>query len=199
MRVGRKAKAERVPVRLAARVTEVGTVELWCQSRTDDRRWRLQIQLRGPGGQPRSRRRPSPGTEADRVIIEQSELDAAIAAIRTAFAPGGPARGAGPVPAGQAAGGGPRRPPRPVAPLGPPGALGAAPRRWPSSGSRAARHESRWFNLAGFCLRPGDGLPARRDRGSRPSGRSSTRASATPRTSSAGPSGGSSGGGWRPA
>ena len=52
MRVGRKAKAERVPVRLAARVTEVGTVELWCQSRTDDRRWRLQIQLRGPGGAP---------------------------------------------------------------------------------------------------------------------------------------------------
>ena len=87
MRVGRKAKAERVPVRLAARVTEVGTVELWCQSRTDDRRWRLQIQLRGPGGAPLS---PTPvtGTDADRVIIEQSELDAAIAAIRTAFAPG---------------------------------------------------------------------------------------------------------------
>ena len=52
MRVGRKAKAERVPVRLAARVTEVGTIELWCQSRTDDRRWRLQIQLRGPAGTP---------------------------------------------------------------------------------------------------------------------------------------------------
>ncbi len=52
MRVGRKARAERVPVRLAARVTEVGTVELWCQSRADDRRWRLQIQLRGPSGTP---------------------------------------------------------------------------------------------------------------------------------------------------
>src|SRR5262249_12563319 len=50
MRAGRKAKAERVPVLLAARVTEVGTIELWCQSRTDDRRWRLQIQLRGPSG-----------------------------------------------------------------------------------------------------------------------------------------------------
>ena len=44
MRVSRKAKAERVPVSLAARVTEVGTIELWCQSRTDTRRWRLQIQ-----------------------------------------------------------------------------------------------------------------------------------------------------------
>ena len=36
MRVSRKAKAERAPVSLAARVTEVGTIELWCQSRTDD-------------------------------------------------------------------------------------------------------------------------------------------------------------------
>src|SRR4051812_22105487 len=77
MRVGRKAKAERVPVSLAARVTEVGTIELWCQSRTDARRWRLQIQLRGPG-QPPSRGTVA-GEETDRVIIEQSELDAAIA------------------------------------------------------------------------------------------------------------------------
>src|SRR4051795_10136376 len=69
MRVGRKAKAERVPVSLAARVTEVGTIELWCQSRTDDRRGRLQIQLRGPGGQAITAP-PVAGREADRVIIE---------------------------------------------------------------------------------------------------------------------------------
>ncbi len=88
MRVGRKAKAERVPVSLAARVTEVGTVELWCQSRTDDRRWRLQIQLRGPG---RPADRPgyrSTGEETDRVVIEQSEIDAAVEAIRAAFQAG---------------------------------------------------------------------------------------------------------------
>src|SRR5262249_58923777 len=80
MRVGRKSKAERVPVSLAARVTEVGTVELWCQSRTDDRRWRLQIQLRGPAGQ-----LVAPGTvageESDRVVIEQSEIEAAVTPI----------------------------------------------------------------------------------------------------------------------
>src|SRR4029079_10266778 len=70
MRVGRKAKAERVAVRLAARVTEVGTVELWCQSGTDNRRWRLQIQLRGPAGDgsppPQA---PVAGVETDRIII----------------------------------------------------------------------------------------------------------------------------------
>ena len=84
IRVGRKAKAERVPVSLAARVTEVGTIELWCQSRTDSRRWRLQIQLRGPAGQ-LAAHGPVTGDESDRVVIEQSELDAAMAAIRDAF------------------------------------------------------------------------------------------------------------------
>ena len=84
MRVSRKAKAERAPVSLAARVTEVGTIELWCQSRTDARRWRLQIQLRGPAGHliPRG---SVTGDESDHVVIEQSELDAATAAIRAAF------------------------------------------------------------------------------------------------------------------
>ena len=65
MRVSRKAKAERAPVSLAARVTEVGTIELWCQSRTDDRRWRLQIQLRGPVGAARSPRGSVTGDESD--------------------------------------------------------------------------------------------------------------------------------------
>ena len=157
MRVGRKAKAERVPVRLAARVTEVGTVELWCQSRTDDRRWRLQIQLRGPGGAPPA---PTPvtGTDADRVIIEQSELDAAVEAVRTAFAPGNLPEELGPS--------------RLVKRLEE--ALDAPRDQWPPSALRALweplrdaaeerfkspRHESRWFNLAGFCLRPGTGFP----------------------------------------
>ena len=81
MRVSRKAKAERAPVSLAARVTEVGTIELWCQSRTDDRRWRLQIQLRGPAGHSMPRGSVT-GDESDHVVIEQSELDAATAAIQ---------------------------------------------------------------------------------------------------------------------
>ncbi len=84
MRVSRKARAERAPVSLAARVTEVGTIELWCQSRTDDRRWRLQIQLRGPSGQLLPRGSVT-GDESDLVVIEQSELDAATAAIDSAF------------------------------------------------------------------------------------------------------------------
>ncbi|MEO6807913.1 MAG: Hsp70 family protein [Isosphaeraceae bacterium] len=157
MRVGRKAKAERVPVRLAARVTEVGTIELWCQSRTDDRRWRLQIQLRGSSAAP-SPHLSVTGGEADQVIIEQSELDAAIAAVGVAFGAVVPPQEHGP--------------PRLVKRLE---EILDVPRdQWPPSALRALweplrdladarlkgpRHESRWLNLAGFCLRPGSGYP----------------------------------------
>jgi molecular chaperone DnaK (HSP70) len=159
MRVSRKAKAERVPVNLLARITEVGTIELWCQSRTDLRRWRLQIQLRGPAGQI-SARGPVTGDESDQVVIEQSEVDAAVAAIKAAFEV--PAAAAGEV-------GGPARLVKRLEEL-----LEVPREEWPPSALRAfweplddlgdqrlkgPRHESRWFNLAGFVLRPGRGFP----------------------------------------
>ncbi|QEH37248.1 Chaperone protein DnaK [Aquisphaera giovannonii] len=159
MRVGRKARAERVPVSLAARVTEIGTIELWCQSRTDDRRWRLQIQLRGPAAEPTSRATVA-DEETDRVIIEQSELDAATAAIRGAFE--APASAV-------ATEAGPSRLFRRLEEI-----LDVPRDKWPPSALRAwwdtvrdlaetrirsPQHESRWFNLAGFSLRPGRGYP----------------------------------------
>jgi molecular chaperone DnaK (HSP70) len=156
MRVGRKARSERVPVNLMARVTEVGTVELWCQSRSDDRRWRLQIQLRG-ASHTDSQPRVVAGVATDQVL-EQSELDAAIAAVRVAFGHPAPPEDQGPA--------------RLVKRLE---ELIDAPRdAWPPSALRAMweplrdamevrfkgpRHESRWLNLAGFCLRPGTGFP----------------------------------------
>ena len=41
-----QAEAETVPVRLHARVTEVGTLELSCRSARDDRRWALEFNVR---------------------------------------------------------------------------------------------------------------------------------------------------------
>ncbi len=167
MRVSRKAKAERVPVSLAARVTEVGTIELWCQSRTDNRRWRLQIQLRGPAGHVVARGAVT-GDEADQVVIEHSELEAAMAAIRTAFdAPPPQLQAPGSGSSGEDVG-----PSRLVKRLE--DILDLPRDQWPPSALRACweplieradkrlkspRHESRWFNLAGFFLRPGRGYP----------------------------------------
>jgi hypothetical protein len=159
MRVGRKAKAEQVPVGLAARVTEVGTLELWCQSKTDDRRWRLQIQFRNPsggGGAPS----PQPGTQdgAEQDVLEQSLVDAAVEAVRIAFSTPDP----------QAEHGAARLVKRLEEVLDlprddwPPSALRALwepLRDLADDRKRTPRHEQRWLNLAGYCLRPGVGFP----------------------------------------
>ena len=158
MRVGRKAKAERVPVRLAARVTEIGTIELWCHSRTDERRWRLQIQIRSPetNRSAGSTQADVTGTAADAVVLEHALIDNACASIRTAF--GSTIADAGPS--------------RLVKQLEenleltrdqwPPSALRALwdPLRDSAElRARSPQHETRWLNLAGYCLRPGNGFP----------------------------------------
>ena len=35
-----------LPVRLETRVTEIGTLELWCVSRDDTHRWKLELNIR---------------------------------------------------------------------------------------------------------------------------------------------------------
>lgn len=157
MRVGRKSKAEQVPVRLAARVTEVGTIELWCQSRTDERRWSLQIQLRGGGGRTATTSGGITGGEADQVVLEQAVLDAGTAALRLGFSPQADAET------------GPAKLVKRLETLletprdqWPPSALRALwepLREAVESRSKSAQHESRWLNLAGYCLRPGTGYP----------------------------------------
>jgi molecular chaperone DnaK (HSP70) len=42
------AEGEDVPVKLHSHVTEVGTLELWCNSTRDDRRWKLEFNVREP-------------------------------------------------------------------------------------------------------------------------------------------------------
>ena len=161
MRVGRKAKAERVPVSLAARVTEVGTVELWCQSRTDDRRWRLQIQLRGPGRTARAARARSP---ARRPTASSSSSPRSTRRSRRSARRSRPGRRS----AGRARTARSRLIKRLEEVLDEPRD------QWPPSALRAfweplrdladhrlksPQHESRWLNLAGFVLRPGRGFP----------------------------------------
>ena len=158
MRVGRKAKSGSVPVGLSARVTEVGTVELWCRSKADDRRWRLQIQLRGPGDKSRSATSAASAVAVEELeVIEQSAIDRASEAISVAFGPS-PARDAGPaklVKALEEALEIPRDrwPPSALRALWDP-LLASAPAR-----SKSPAHELRWLNLSGYCLRPGVGFP----------------------------------------
>jgi hypothetical protein len=39
-----------VPVRLESRVTEVGTLEVWCVSRDGKQRWKLELNIREKTG-----------------------------------------------------------------------------------------------------------------------------------------------------
>ena len=57
-------EGDTVPVRLQANVTEVGTLELWCRSTVDDRRWKLEYNVRE-------------GRTPDRLALASGSIDAA--------------------------------------------------------------------------------------------------------------------------
>src|SRR5262249_43350284 len=50
LRFGRKLEERALPVQLEAQLTEIGTLALWCRSRTTDHRWRLEFRLRDTVG-----------------------------------------------------------------------------------------------------------------------------------------------------
>src|SRR5207244_6354858 len=52
LRYGKKSRQVELAVQLTASFTEVGTLELWCESLKTDHRWRLQFQLRGAEPEP---------------------------------------------------------------------------------------------------------------------------------------------------
>jgi molecular chaperone DnaK (HSP70) len=150
IRFGKRAGDRMVPVRLAARLTEVGTLEIWCESKISDHRWRLQFELRKTApAEPEKPSRPA-------AVVSEEALSQSVALLRGAFGPGEP----------------------PLAPEELPGrleqTLGLGRNSWPvgairkladamleSADGRAKSPawEARWLNLCGFCLRPGFGFP----------------------------------------
>ncbi len=150
IRFGKKAGERFIPVKLGARLTEIGTLETWCESKISDNRWRLQFELRKTAAQ------PAEGKPAA-VIAEQALRDA-LELIPTVFSPGGKS---------------------PIAPEELPSRLeqilGLGKNSWPLAAIRqlgdaflaaadgrkkSPAYEARWLNLCGFCLRPGFGFPA---------------------------------------
>ncbi len=158
LRYGKKLREVELAVRLRVSFTEVGTLELWCESLSSPHRWRLQFELRGdqPEAQPAVESRAQ---QSSRAIMPAAAptLDESIRLIRAVFA-------------------------KPAAEEVSPETLvtalekGLAMKRdaWPldlirsfadvllqlAEGRRQSpRHEVRWLNLLGFCLRPGFGAP----------------------------------------
>jgi len=147
LRFGRKLQETALPVHVEVRLTEIGTLEVWCRSRTTDHRWRLEFRLRESADT-----RPTPGADAA-LVIDPARIDEAGALLRAAFDGGDDpvtltrrletALGAG----------------RDAWDLAAIRALWDA--LWPLEPARARspEHEARWLNLIGLLLRPGFGDP----------------------------------------
>ena len=149
IRFGKKAEERLIPVKLGARLTEIGTLETWCESKISENRWRLEFALRKQAAQPRERR-------AAAVVTEQAQKSA-LELIEGVFSPTAKSV---------------------VAPEELPSkleqAMGLGRMSWPISAIRqmadaflaaadgrkkSPAYEARWLNLCGFCLRPGFGYP----------------------------------------
>jgi molecular chaperone DnaK (HSP70) len=148
-------------IRLRASFTEVGTLELWCESRETPHRWRLQFELRDEEARTQQvdTAKPQPVLAfSSGVTTSDANIESAAQLIKNVF--GGSAHDA---------------PLAPEALVGQMEAvLGAKRDSWPLSAIRrfgdslievaagrkkSPRHEMRWLNLSGFCLRPGFGAP----------------------------------------
>ena len=149
IRFGKKAEERLIPVKLGARLTEIGTLESWCESKISDNRWRLAFELRKAAQQKVERK-------AAAVVSEQA-LAASLELIGSVFATDAKS---------------------PIAPEELPAKLeqtmGLGKNSWPLAAIRqmadvflnhaggrkkSPAFEMRWLNLCGFCLRPGFGYP----------------------------------------
>jgi molecular chaperone DnaK (HSP70) len=142
-----KAGERLVPVKLGARLTEVGTLEIWADSKTSEHRWRLQFQLRKTADAPAAASRPA-------AVIPEAALAAALALLPQVFAGGDLEPELLPGRLEQTLGVG-----RNAWPLDAIRRLADRLLELADGRKRSAAHELRWLNLCGFCLRPGFGFP----------------------------------------
>lgn len=162
LRYGKKMREQELSVRLRASYTEMGTLELWCESTQSPHRWRLQFELRGVENRTVNDSgivQPSITSPVAASILPQETLQAAERVIRSVFS--FPSRSTGSDT--------PETVPGKLEAI-----LGLKRDSWSTAAVRAfadvllesaegrkqsPQHEARWLNLVGFCLRPGFGFP----------------------------------------
>ncbi|MEO7274512.1 MAG: Hsp70 family protein [Vicinamibacterales bacterium] len=160
LRYGQRSRRVSLAVGLRIVFTETGTLELWCESRQSDHRWRLAFNLRAAEADPLevTEAGDDPAGQADEAVVPAESLERALRLIERVFKAD-------------------------TADQSPPESLtsdleallGFGKQAWPlgtirrladallavaSGRSRSAAHEARWLNLTGFCVRPGFGAAA---------------------------------------
>lgn len=157
LRFGKKqtseGQPEKIPVHLGIKLTAIGTLELWLKSQKTEHIWTLEFQLRTEAGQDNTLTMLEKGRSDE--TFDKGYLVKAEESIQNLFS-----------------GNGKELPERIMETLEE--ALGRPRREWPPSVLRglwepllkqAAKrkvspvYEARWWNLAGFFLRPGFGYP----------------------------------------
>jgi hypothetical protein len=156
LRYGRRSRRVPLSVGLTTVFTETGTLELWCESRSSEHRWRLAFNLRAIEADPLEEAVQTAGGETPEstVVITDDALLVAERLVRSVFGSGDAAT-------------------TPEALVGElENAFGHGKQAWPlvpirrladvllelaGGRARSAAHEVRWLNLTGFCTRPGFG------------------------------------------
>ncbi|NPA94670.1 MAG: molecular chaperone DnaK, partial [Thermodesulfobacteria bacterium] len=169
LKYGRRSQDKKIPVKLGSKVTTVGTLELYCRSLTSPHRWRLQFELRPKGtSKPqetyhvdgvRVAMKDAPKADGKGLTAEDQEaLAEARKVIESCFSGSG-SESVDPKELGTR-----------LAEI-----FGMGKELWSmpilrgladifldvkQGRKKSLMHEARWFNLTGFCMRPGFGDPA---------------------------------------
>ncbi len=151
LRYGRKSRQVELPVRLAVAFTEVGILELWCQSQVSDHVWRLHFQVRG---EPDDEEDGGASSTPSDAVVADERVTAAGGAFRSVLVAVDGAITAETLVAHleQTIGFGKTAWPLAVMRRFTDVLIGVAADRRAS-----ASREARWLNLFGFCFRPGFG------------------------------------------
>ena len=151
LRTTRRSERGTVPVHLHARLSEIGTIELWCSQVGSERTWRLQFDIRAATQTDIAAHVSGAESEG---FLDEAQWDACRDCLASVFAPDGE-----------------ENPTRLMKRLAK--ALDSDKSQWPTSlvrrmwdvlmelesgRRRSAEHEARWLNLLGYALRPGYGF-----------------------------------------
>ena len=157
LQAGKKtAAADSIAVHLHARLTEIGTLELWCSEVA--RPANLEAAIRRPGGHAHRSDRARGTRRAGRHRRSSGLLDACRQLIRQTFGPPGDGERVKPESLIEAAGRGDRHAAHGLAAVAAARDCGRRCSKSKRGGKQSPQHEARWLSLLGFALRPGYGM-----------------------------------------